>query len=265
MHGAGGVSMQTSAGVDVRKLEAEDDDAPMKLPTVGLDLRLAIAQARQVLCRGRKPTFLSTKNPQNNKNGEEKKNTQSCEACVVTQHGMDGAMMCFMADFQSLSRDRSSAFAVCTVCSVEKKRTTRIHNSCLVRVWILQAKGISQKDLAAKLMIPAKTIQVRARMAFCRRRSVLVWPKFSTCTARIQISLSKSVAQSCRRPNLQNRSFQNTSGLAHDHDAQFGCWDVAMETGANTGLHRLQNTATAARLATNCFAWISFMANSSRE
>jgi hypothetical protein len=43
--------MQTSAGVDVRKLEAEDDDAPMKLPTVSLDLRLAISQARQVLTK----------------------------------------------------------------------------------------------------------------------------------------------------------------------------------------------------------------------
>lgn len=42
--------MQTSAGVDVRKLEAEDDDAPMKLPTVTMDLRLAIGQARQVSC-----------------------------------------------------------------------------------------------------------------------------------------------------------------------------------------------------------------------
>lgn len=43
----GGTSKQTSAGVDIRKLENEDDDAPMKLPSVSMDLRLAIAQARQ--------------------------------------------------------------------------------------------------------------------------------------------------------------------------------------------------------------------------
>ena len=43
----GGSSMQTAAGVDIRKLEADDDDAPMALPTVSRDLRLAIAQARQ--------------------------------------------------------------------------------------------------------------------------------------------------------------------------------------------------------------------------
>lgn len=36
--------------MDIRKLEADDDDAPMKLPTVSQDLRIAIAQARQV-CR----------------------------------------------------------------------------------------------------------------------------------------------------------------------------------------------------------------------
>jgi hypothetical protein len=58
--------MQTSAGVDVRKLEAEDDDAPMKLPSVGLDLRLAIAQARQVLSHGRRCHF----DPKTQKNGE---------------------------------------------------------------------------------------------------------------------------------------------------------------------------------------------------
>jgi len=45
---AGGTSKQTAAGVDIRKLEAEDDDAPMRLETVGRDLRLALAQARQV-------------------------------------------------------------------------------------------------------------------------------------------------------------------------------------------------------------------------
>mmetsp|Transcript_25151 Transcript_25151/g.39499 ORF Transcript_25151/g.39499 Transcript_25151/m.39499 type:complete len:115 (-) Transcript_25151:1738-2082(-) len=44
---AGGTSKQTAAGVDIRKLEAEDDDAPMRLETVGRDLRLALAQARQ--------------------------------------------------------------------------------------------------------------------------------------------------------------------------------------------------------------------------
>mmetsp|Transcript_33305 Transcript_33305/g.78488 ORF Transcript_33305/g.78488 Transcript_33305/m.78488 type:complete len:126 (+) Transcript_33305:86-463(+) len=43
----GGTSKQTAAGVDIRKLEAEDDDAPMRLPTVSMDLRVAIAQARQ--------------------------------------------------------------------------------------------------------------------------------------------------------------------------------------------------------------------------
>uniref|UniRef100_A0A6T7MXR2 HTH cro/C1-type domain-containing protein n=2 Tax=Geminigeraceae TaxID=589343 RepID=A0A6T7MXR2_9CRYP len=42
----GGTSKLTAAGVDIRKLEADDDDAPMKLPTASLDLRLAIQQAR---------------------------------------------------------------------------------------------------------------------------------------------------------------------------------------------------------------------------
>ncbi|KAJ1490132.1 hypothetical protein T484DRAFT_3378936 [Baffinella frigidus] len=37
----------TSAGVDIRHLEDDDSDAPMKLPTASLDLRIAIAQARQ--------------------------------------------------------------------------------------------------------------------------------------------------------------------------------------------------------------------------
>jgi hypothetical protein len=46
---AGGTSKQTSAGVDIRHLEDEDSDAPMKIATVSMDLRLAIAQARQVM------------------------------------------------------------------------------------------------------------------------------------------------------------------------------------------------------------------------
>ena len=55
----GGVSKQTAAGVDIRKLEAEDDDAPMKLPTVSKDLRLAIGQARQA--KGMSQKDLATK------------------------------------------------------------------------------------------------------------------------------------------------------------------------------------------------------------
>ena len=38
----------TSAGVDIRHLEDNESDAPMKMPTASLDLRIAIAQARQV-------------------------------------------------------------------------------------------------------------------------------------------------------------------------------------------------------------------------
>mmetsp|Transcript_35211 Transcript_35211/g.69024 ORF Transcript_35211/g.69024 Transcript_35211/m.69024 type:complete len:125 (+) Transcript_35211:55-429(+) len=43
----GGTSKQTGAGVDIRKLEDEEGDGSMKLPTVSMDLRLAIGQARQ--------------------------------------------------------------------------------------------------------------------------------------------------------------------------------------------------------------------------
>ena len=43
----GGTSKQTSTGMDIRKLEDEDGDARMALPTVSQDLRIAIAQARQ--------------------------------------------------------------------------------------------------------------------------------------------------------------------------------------------------------------------------
>jgi ribosome-binding protein aMBF1 (putative translation factor) len=42
----GGASKQTAAGVSIRQLEDEDSDAPMKLQTVSMDLRLALAQAR---------------------------------------------------------------------------------------------------------------------------------------------------------------------------------------------------------------------------
>ena len=42
----GGTSKQTAAGVDIRKLEDDDSDAPMKLETVSRELRVALAQAR---------------------------------------------------------------------------------------------------------------------------------------------------------------------------------------------------------------------------
>merc|ERR1712166_301261 len=42
----GGTSKQTSAGVDIRKLEDDDSDAPMKLPTASRELRVALSQAR---------------------------------------------------------------------------------------------------------------------------------------------------------------------------------------------------------------------------
>ena len=42
----GGSSQKTSAGVDLRKLEDDDSDAPMKLPTASLELRIQLAQAR---------------------------------------------------------------------------------------------------------------------------------------------------------------------------------------------------------------------------
>jgi len=44
----GGTSKQTSAGVDIRKLEDDDSDAPMKLPTASRELRVALSQARTV-------------------------------------------------------------------------------------------------------------------------------------------------------------------------------------------------------------------------
>mmetsp|Transcript_31849 Transcript_31849/g.85050 ORF Transcript_31849/g.85050 Transcript_31849/m.85050 type:complete len:157 (-) Transcript_31849:33-503(-) len=43
----GGVSKQTSAGVDIRHLEDDEGDSRMALPTVSQDLRIALAQARQ--------------------------------------------------------------------------------------------------------------------------------------------------------------------------------------------------------------------------
>jgi hypothetical protein len=44
----GGTSKQTSNGVDIRTLEDDNSDAPMKLPTASRELRVAIAQARTV-------------------------------------------------------------------------------------------------------------------------------------------------------------------------------------------------------------------------
>uniref|UniRef100_A0A7S0VNU5 HTH cro/C1-type domain-containing protein n=1 Tax=Hemiselmis tepida TaxID=464990 RepID=A0A7S0VNU5_9CRYP len=55
----GGSSKQTGAGVDIRKLEDEEGEGSMKLPTVSMDLRLAIAQARQA--KGLSQKDLATK------------------------------------------------------------------------------------------------------------------------------------------------------------------------------------------------------------
>merc|ERR1719253_2106307 len=42
----GGSSKKTANGVDLRTLEDDDSDAPMKLPTASRELRVALAQAR---------------------------------------------------------------------------------------------------------------------------------------------------------------------------------------------------------------------------
>lgn len=43
----GGSCKKTAANVDIRHLENEDSDERMTLPTVSMDVRIAIAQARQ--------------------------------------------------------------------------------------------------------------------------------------------------------------------------------------------------------------------------
>mmetsp|Transcript_62773 Transcript_62773/g.130506 ORF Transcript_62773/g.130506 Transcript_62773/m.130506 type:complete len:125 (+) Transcript_62773:77-451(+) len=43
----GGFSNQTANGVSIRQLENDEDEAPMTLPSVSRDLRIALAQARQ--------------------------------------------------------------------------------------------------------------------------------------------------------------------------------------------------------------------------
>jgi putative transcription factor len=42
----GGTSHKTAAGVDIRQLENDDDDGPMKLAKPSMELRLALSQAR---------------------------------------------------------------------------------------------------------------------------------------------------------------------------------------------------------------------------